>query len=237
LGHAERPTPKCLLRFGGDSLLARHLAILRHCGVQDVSIAVGYEAAQVSAELQRLGVGAGVRTALNPDYQRGSVVSLWTLRDALACGEDVLLMDADVLYDYRLMERLIHSRNRNCFLLDRDIEPGDEPVRLCVRSGRPVEFRKGAAVSCDFFGESVGFFKLSPPAAVALGAAAQRYVDQGRCEEEYEEALRDVLLDDDNRLSFGFEDVTDLPWVEIDFPEDVRRAEADILSRLRTLVA
>ena len=31
---------------------------------------------------------------------------------------------------------------------------------------------------------------------------------------------------------FGFEDVTGLPWIEIDFPEDVERAESDILPKL-----
>jgi choline kinase len=24
--------------------------------------------------------------------------------------------------------------------------------------------------------------------------------------------------------SFGYEDVTDIPWIEIDFPEDIQRA-------------
>jgi choline kinase len=94
-----------------------------------------------------------------------------------------------------------------------------------------VEFRKGAEVACDFFGESVGFFRLSTAAAVALAGMVQRYIERGRCEEEYEEALRGVLLWDQT-LAFGFEEVTDLPWIEIDFPEDVHRAQADIVPRL-----
>jgi choline kinase len=236
LGDAGPPAPKCLLRFGGQSLLERHLAVLHHCGVDDVSITVGYEAQQVHSELGRLGVCGAVRTVHNPDYREGSVVSLWTLNASLIAGGPVLLLDADVLYDYRLMERLVDSSNDNCFLLDRDIGPGDEPVRLCVRAGRLVEFRKRAEVPCDFFGESVGFFKLSAPAARALGAAAQCYVQQGRRGEEYEEALREVLLQDGS-LHFGFEDVTDLPWIEIDFPDDVRRAEAEILPSLLPLDA
>ena len=31
---------------------------------------------------------------------------------------------------------------------------------------------------------------------------------------------------------FGFEDVTGIPWIEIDFPEDVERARRSILPRL-----
>jgi choline kinase len=33
---------------------------------------------------------------------------------------------------------------------------------------------------------------------------------------------------------FGFEDVSGLPWIEIDFPEDVVRAEEEVLPAIRT---
>jgi choline kinase len=80
LGSVARAVPKCLLRFGGDTLLQRHLDILRHCGVCEVTIAVGYEAEQVMSEIQHLGTASKVRTLYNPDYARGSMVSLWTVR-------------------------------------------------------------------------------------------------------------------------------------------------------------
>jgi len=32
---------------------------------------------------------------------------------------------------------------------------------------------------------------------------------------------------------FGYEDVSGLPWIEIDFPEDVERAGAEILPSIR----
>jgi choline kinase len=31
---------------------------------------------------------------------------------------------------------------------------------------------------------------------------------------------------------FGLEDISGLPWIEIDFPEDVQRAEAVVLPKL-----
>jgi choline kinase len=32
--------------------------------------------------------------------------------------------------------------------------------------------------------------------------------------------------------TFGYEDVTGLSWIEIDFPDDVRRAEEEVLPRV-----
>ncbi|MBA2491954.1 MAG: phosphocholine cytidylyltransferase family protein [Gammaproteobacteria bacterium] len=225
----ELDTPKCLLEFDGKTLLQRHLEILRDCGIDNLTIGVGHQAADIAQALAELDGGHAVRLIENPDYRQGSIVTLWRLRECFA-GDNVLLMDADVLYDHRMIERLMSSPHPNCFLLDRDMEPGDEPVKLCVRDGRLVEFRKQVDVVCDYLGESVGFFRLSNPVTQKLLAVTARYVEAGALDTPFEEALRDVLLAKPDQ--FGFEDITGLPWLEIDFPEDIERARSEIVPRL-----
>jgi choline kinase len=229
--------PKCLLRFGGQSLLQRHIAILEHCGLSHLTLVMGYGAAAIQKALAALPAHLCVATVYNPDYRQGSIISLWAAREALAAGEEVLLMDADVLYDQRLLQALVRSDGGNCFLLDRDYVPGEEPVKLCVRGPRLVEFRKriDPALEFDFSGESVGFFRLTADMARRLAAQAEAYRAQGRRHEPYEEALRDLLLA--NPGAFGFADITGLPWIEIDFPEDVAHAEAHVLPQLLRLPA
>ena len=46
---AQGPGPKALLRFGGRSLLARHVAALRGAGVEDIGVVTGFEAEQIEA--------------------------------------------------------------------------------------------------------------------------------------------------------------------------------------------
>ena len=224
-------TPKCLLEFDGKTLLQRHLEILRDCGIDNLTIGVGHQAADIAQALAELDGGQSVRLIENPDYTQGSIVTLWRLRECFA-GDDVLLMDADVLYDHRMIERLMGSQHPNCFLLDRDMEPGDEPVKLCVRNGCLVEFRKQVDVVCDYLGESVGFFRLSLEMAKQLVENVARYIDAARLDEPFEEALRDLLLAKPEQ--FGFEDVTGLPWIEIDFAQDIDRARGEVLPRLVT---
>jgi choline kinase len=222
---------KVLLPFGGKSLLQYHIEILRRHGIDELVLGVGYHHQDIDREISALGAQNFVRTVFNKDYEEGNIVTLWTLRDELCCGEPVLLMDADVLYDGDMIRRLIYSSHQNCLLLDRGFDPGDEPVKLCIRDGDIVEFRKWLSAEFDFCGESVGFFKLSNEVAQKIITQTDLYLRHGRRHEPYEEAIRDVLLTS-SRRTFAFEDITGMPWIEIDFAADIDRANAETLPRI-----
>lgn len=228
---ATKPPPKVLLRFGGKSLLQYHIEILKRHGIDELVLGVGYHHQEIEQQIAALGAQDFVRTVFNEDYEEGNIVTLWTLRDELCCGGPVLLMDADVLYSEELIERLVNSRHQNCLLLDRAFDPGDEPVKVCVRDGVIVEFRKWLSAEFDFCGESVGFFKLSPEVARKIIIQTELYLRQGRRHEPYEETIRDVLLTSPPG-TFAFEDITGMPWIEIDFAADIERANSEVLPRI-----
>ena len=229
LGGRDDKLPKALLEFGGRTLLARHLENLAAVGVADVVIGVGHRAADIVAAAESAGFPGRISFVENPDYREGSVVTMAVLGEALAgAGGPAILMDADVLYDPEIMVRLAGARHANCLLIDRELEPGDEPVKICVRGASDiVDFRKVVDTPYDWCGESVGFFKWSPAMAAALAAGAAAYAAGGRRDAPYEDVIRDAILAEP--AAFGFEDVTGLPWIEIDFPQDVVRARVEIL--------
>ncbi len=228
----EAALPKIMLSLGGTSLLARHVALLRGAGIGRITLVLGFQAERIRTALREIDAGGSIAVIENSDFREGSVVSLWAARGLLRAGAPVLLMDADVLYDHRLLERLLRSAIPDCLLLDREIEPGDEPVKLCVRAGRIVDFRKQPTEAHDWHGESVGFFRFSPETAAELAGRAEAYVLSGRRNTEYEEPIRDMIMAS-LPGRFGFEDISGLPWTEIDFPEDVAKARG----LLRTLSA
>lgn len=225
--------PKVLLRFNGESLIERHLRLLEETGITEIVVVTGYQAEELTATIEKTDRGLKPVILHNPDYTLGSIVTQWVARDYISAGGPVILMDADVLYDRRMIARLKNSPHENCFLLDRNIEPGEEPVKLCVRDEHLVDFRKQPEFDYEWAGESVGFFKISAAMATSLVASTQIYIEDGRTGEYYDEALRDLLVAK-SPGTFGFEDITGLPWTEIDFPEDVVRAENIILPRLES---
>jgi len=232
----ERPPPKILLEFGGQTLLARHVAILRARGVERMDLVVGYRAEDVRAEISRIGAGDLIRTHFNAHFEEGAIVSFATLGAAVGDaavpgGEPVIFMDGDVLYDHRLMERLIDAEAESCFLMDRATEEGDDPVRLCMRGTELVDFHKRPRLAHEWWGEWIGFCRFAPDIAAKCFAAADEIVRAGRREAIYEDAIREVVVSEPAG-TFGVEDITGLPWVEIDYPEDLERARREIFPML-----
>jgi choline kinase len=223
--------PKSLLQFGGLSLLERHIRVLRATGIEGLTLVVGYRADDIRAELTRIGVNDFVVTIDNPDFHEGTGVSLWCARQTLLSGNRVLFMDADVLYHPELIARLVESHSDDCLLLDQNFDPSDEPVRLCVKNDRVVEFRKAALVDCDLVGEWPGFLTLGAKSARAVAAALERMFEAGNRDAPMEEAIREVAMAAP-ASTFSIKDITGLPWIEIDFPGDLIRAETEILPKL-----
>ena len=224
--------PKVLLEFGGRSLLERHCAALAKNGASSVTIVTGFEAAQIERAIAAIAPPFDVRFVHNPRFREGSSVSLATASETLRDGTATVLMDGDVLYDDRMHARLLAGAGENIMLLDHEIEPGDEPVKICFDAAdRIVDFRKRPEHPHVRHGESVGFFRFSPAMSAAIAERAQAYAADTRASLEYEEVIRDFLLAEPER--FAAVDVTDLPWTEIDFPEDVARARDEILPRLQ----
>src|SRR3984957_9140622 len=232
----DEQMPKCLLRFDGMTLLERHLRLLRSAGVEEIVLALGWRHELVSAELERLNWQPRPQIVLNPRYELGSVLTVHTAAEAMTRGGDVLLMDADVLYHDRIMTALTAGQGPvNRVLLDRDFEAGDEPVKLCVRAGVPVELRKQLApdLKYDTIGESVGFFRFDNAGARRLAAIVSDYVGSDRAHLPHEEAVRDLFREGSQAVEVA--DVTGAPWIEIDFPADVSRAAHEVLPQLKPL--
>jgi len=227
--------PKCLLEFAGRSLLERHLDILQSLdAVSSMTMVVGYESDKIKAAVATYQLTIQPEFILNDRFDRGSNLSLWHAFKALTQGLPVLFMDADVLYAPSILEKLVSDTGKSVVPFDSGFEPGDEPVKVCFENDRVVEFGKCVGVSFDQAGEWPGFMRLSPAVAASIADILDRQVEDGNIDAPYEDAFREVILSAPED-SFEFFDVKGIPWIEIDFPEDLERADSIIAPQLENL--
>lgn len=218
--------PKCLIDVGGKPLLYRYFDALARLGVTRTCLVVGYKQEHVREAVASYPAKTDVTFLVNPDFERGSIGSLWTARESM--DDDVVIMDADVLFHPAVLERLLNSSHANALLMDETVTQRTEECMVVMRNGRVTALSKRVPDEYDLVGEGVGFLRVSHAAVPPLLRSVETRVGQGLLDMEYEDALTDFFRE----VPVGVETIGGLPWIEIDFPEDLERAKQEILPRL-----
>ncbi len=166
------------------------------------------------------------------------MLSVHTAAEALTRGGDVLLMDADVLYDERILDALVANPHAhvNRLLIDRDFETGDEPVKLCVerrRAGRVAQASRRA--DCTTTRSANRSASSASTNTRRSGSRKSSRIMSRRAARTCRMKKRCAICCSKSSHVFDVADVTGAPWIEIDFQNDVTRAADEVLPQLNQL--
>ena len=209
--------PKCLLEIAGRTLIEHQIDSLARCGVSDVVMVIGYCADKV-----RRVIGHRVRFIESVRYREtNSLYSLWEARDELDRG--AVVINSDVLAAPLLFERLCNAAAPDAALVDRDQQCDVEEMRVAIERDLVVDFGKDLPPERSH-GENVGMIKFGAAAAPRLRMCLERLVASGHENAWSPLAFRELAREWPLHVV-----ATDgLPWIEIDYPEDLERARRDI---------
>ena len=226
--HTET-TPKCLMEIGGKSLLQRYLETFAALGLSDVVLVVGHLKEQIMAEASRVPADIEVRYAVNEQFTRGNILSLWHARKEF--DDDILIMDGDVLFPRELLARVIAYPHANAIALDERFQDTGEEQKVVCEDGWVVEVTKKVGGDPRVRGEAVGILRLSADAAEVLRGILEEFIETGKDSLEYEDAFRELAAE----VPIGLVEIGDLPWIEIDFEEDLAHAREHVLPEVDRL--
>jgi len=221
--------PKCLVELGGMTLIERQIRALETAGVDDIVAVVGCQADRV-----RTVCGNRVTYVENIRYaETNSMYSLWMAKALLY--EGFVVLNCDVLFHPVLLMDLLSSRHADALLLayQQPHQPplGEEEMKVKVRRGRVVEMSK-TMEPADADGENLGIVKFGPAGASRLVAIMDRLVADGELRawapRAFHEFARTQPL-----FALG---TRGFPWIEIDFPEDYKRAAEAVLPEIESIV-
>ena len=214
MGTAAAARPKALLEVGGTTLIERSIHSLRQASIADITVVTGF-----GKELIEDRLGNAVQYRPNPFFaMTNNMASLWFARSAVA-HEPFLYLHADIAYDREILERCLAAPASAMAV---DCHPcGDEEMKVRLANGLVERSDKGIpAAEAD--GEWVGMACFEGATGDALFAEIERQLDSNGAYDAYDTHAFTQLVQQGHRLAVV--DCTGLPWVEIDFPEDLARA-------------
>jgi len=216
LGGEVNGDPKCLIPFGGKTLLEHQLGVLESHGIERCIIVVGHEADRV----RRVVNGRHICVANQQYAETNSLYSLWMARNHVT--GPFVLHNADVLAHPDVYRRMLATRTTS---LTYDSSSGgeDEHMKVSFRCGKLRAISKTLGTD-DTHGESVGILHFDQDAADLLFKEADNIIASG-AHKSWAPAAVDRIA---TRIEIRGVDVADLPWTEIDFPEDLAVARDQI---------
>lgn len=214
--------PKCLIEINGKTILEWQLENLLKSGVRSITIVTGFKSILVENLILNKYKDLDIDCIYNPFYGvSDNLASCWLARENFC--DDFLIVNGDDVFEVALINKLIKSRNAPITVAvnikevydqeDMKVLFNSENGRL-LRVGKDIECSKsnGEAIGIHLFrNKGVSFFRRKVEDLMREEAALKMW---------YLSAINSLV----NETEILVCDITGYRWSEIDFIEDLQKA-------------
>lgn len=218
---------KCMVEVNGKTMIERALAALDQHGLSKIVMVVGYEADKLKSYVKSLHVKTPVEFIENTIYDKtNNIYSLYLAKDYML-KEDTLLLESDIVFEDRLLARLIQDPYPSLALVAKYESWMDGTVVTLDAENHITRFisKKEFDFTCkdDYF-KTVNIYKFSKEfSQSAYVPFLEAYCKALGHNEYYEQVLKVITLLDKCELKAC--PLTDEKWYEIDDIQDLDIAE------------
>jgi choline kinase len=215
--------PKCLLKVGGKSILEMMLSHIKSCKINEVIFVLGYLQDQIKDYVKAAFPDLDATYLMNDSFATTNTgySLMLALREAKGCA--FIKFDADVVFDEKILRRLIDSEYENCLCIDKNIQLDAEEIKVIIEGDNKVVKVSKSVRPINAIGESIGIEKINGDTAELLLTELQKnMLDVKNHQNYYEDAYERLIA---KTVAFHALDISELRWTEIDTHEDLATAE------------
>lgn len=211
--------PKSLLCVGNTPLLQRILESLYRNHIRECIIVTGFYKEKIEEFVRSLPLPLVATFVENPLFATtANNYSLWTAH-VQARGHDMLLLDADILFDYRLLPPLINSPHANGLIIRKARNLGAEEIKVELDDQGDVRHIGKNITPNVAAGESIGIEKFNAASTEHLFDILGHRKERS---EFYEASFQEMI---DHGVRIHAVDSAGLPCMEIDTIDDLAAAD------------
>ncbi|MBT8386293.1 MAG: aminotransferase class V-fold PLP-dependent enzyme, partial [Ignavibacteria bacterium] len=215
--------PKGFMQFGNKSIIEESIAKLIGIGITKIVIVTGYRSEYYDKLKEKY---LFVVTIKNQQFENtGSMYSLFTAKELIE--NDFLLLESDLIYEYKALQVTQNSAFSNCILLSGSTNSGDE-VYVGIQENKIVNLSKSPGEIKKFGGELVGISKISYDLYQAMINKAEKQFSKNQ-QYQYEDCLTDLS----SLKEINYELVEDLAWIEIDDKNHFKKAKENVYPQVQ----
>ncbi|OMH30394.1 NTP transferase domain-containing protein [Motiliproteus sp. MSK22-1] len=223
-GASTRHTNKCLHRVGNRPLLLDIIQKFIHCGVDDIYVVAGHQAAKVNRAVQYCGGGESkVRVLINPRYASTSILDSFLVAEPLLNGESFIFTTGDHYFDQSVLEKCLQPTDGIRFLKQVKQAYMREDSKIGITDSGGTYFGKDIPVE-QAVGEFGGMALFSRAASSLFFDKAKERI-KNPAQSQYVMSVFNDLIQN-AQVQFESATVSESSRTEIDHVQDLRWARA-----------
>jgi len=215
--------PKTLLKVGENTILERMLSHIQACGINEVIFVLGYLQDQIKDTVLTKFPDLIAHFVSNDRYAETNTGFSLMLAKSLVGESDFVKLDADVVFDEKILKNLLKSEYGTCLCIDKNINLDAEEIKVIVEGQNRVVKASKTVNPKDAIGESIGIEKISSETAKLLFLELEIMMADEKNHQEYYEGAYERLIE--KNIPFYALDISGIKWTEIDTKEDFITAE------------
>jgi len=210
-----------MLCIHGRSLLEWQVDELFKCGIEQVTVVVGYGADQVEKLLTDRYKSHKVRTIYNPFFAvADNLVSCWVARTEM--NEDFILLNGDTLFETAVLQRLLASQDRLVTVTtDRKLTYDADDMKVMLDGDRLVRIGKDIPLD-QVDAESVGMISFRGEGPALFRTVIEQALRRPQDLKQWYLSGIDEMA---QSMPIWTCSIEGLQWIEIDYPADLKEAE------------
>jgi len=216
--------PKCLIKIGNKSIIEYQLDAIEHAGIEEAVIIVGYLKKMIIDLIGSAYKNIHRITYIeNPDYSKTNTIYSLFLAKKEFINEDFIYFNADVLFHRDIVRLLVDHTMDNVLAVDYK-KCGEEEVKFATGPHNRIVKLSKTIPQDEAEGEFIGVAKFGSRITHSFIDALEYYSTRGERNLFFEKAVENIIDKD----WFSPLDISYIPNIEIDFPEDLEKAKKEI---------
>ena len=125
----------------------------------------------------------------NPKYETTNYIySMWLTKGLI--DDDIILLHGDLVFEEKLLEKLINAECENCVLVNRKIKPPEKDFKAVIENNRVVK------IGVEFSGENAFFsaplYKFSKSDFLCWLDEIEKFIEKGEVKSYAEDAFNKI---------------------------------------------
>jgi len=215
--------PKSLLKVCDKTILELMLSNVIDLGIYEIIIITWYLEDQIIEFVKKKFPNIKVSFVTNKEYRKTNTWYSLLLAKDLIDGDEFIKFDADIIFDKRILKKLLEGSNENYLCVDKNINLDFEEVKVIIDENNKIIKANKDLDPQKAIGESIGIEKVWIKTSEFLFQELELMMKDKENHQKYYESAYERLIE--KGFPFYSLDITGARWVEIDTKEDYAKAK------------